>query len=295
MSIESQHSEGQAPLVRVPRLEDLPIAEEGFDRAKVTEAFDAFRRQLTWYQAQLRVLQSAPRGGAVEPVGHAGRMDALHLIRAAADFADGLERSAQETAARQLTRAEAEIRDAHAKLDERDAETERYRAEIERQAAETLNEARREGKDTIAKAKQDGARELSDAKASAGNLLERSRVQAIELTNAARIEVDQMLDWARAQADVITERARSGAEQVLAAAGRGDKAVSEAVEAIMVAARASSGPPPGAVGPDPAAATPVASAETSVEPLPAEPEAASEAEDSDRPDAGAEDGSDKPA
>jgi hypothetical protein len=104
-----------------------------------------------------------------------------------------------------------------------------------------------------------------------------------------------MLDWARAQADVITERARSGAEQVLAAAGRGDKAVSEAVEAIMVAARASSGPPPGAAGPEPAVATPVVSAETSVEPLPAKAEDASDGEHRDGPDTGAEDGSDKPA
>ena len=81
MSTDPQHGEPQAPLVRVPRLEELPFAAEGFDRDKVAEAFDAFRRQLTWYQAQLRVLQSAPRGGPAEPIGHGGRMDALHLIQ----------------------------------------------------------------------------------------------------------------------------------------------------------------------------------------------------------------------
>ena len=56
------------------------------------------------------------------------------------------------------------------------------------------------------------------------------------LTNAARAEVEQTLEWARAQAEVIVQRARGGAEQLLAAAGHGDPAIREAVDAIVRAA-----------------------------------------------------------
>ena len=38
-----------------------------------------------------RVLQAADAGSAIEPTGHAVRMDALHLIREASEFADVLE------------------------------------------------------------------------------------------------------------------------------------------------------------------------------------------------------------
>src|ERR671934_129308 len=89
-------------LTSLPRLEDIPqTAGGGYDADRVRDAFDAFRRHAAQLQAQLRVLQAAGRGGAaqVEPTGHAVRMDALHLIRAAAEFADTVERDAQTAAA----------------------------------------------------------------------------------------------------------------------------------------------------------------------------------------------------
>src|SRR5919197_1278265 len=149
-------------LTPLPRVEDIPRVGDGFDREKVEEAFDAFRRHVTALQSQLRVLQAAPRSAITEPSGHAVRMDALHLIRSAAEFAE--------------TRG--------------------------------------------------------------NRLMEQSRHQATELTNAARAEVEQTLEWARAQADVIVQRARMGAEQLLSAAGHGEAAVHEAVEAIVRAAEA---------------------------------------------------------
>jgi hypothetical protein len=139
----------QPGLTPLPRLEDLPASTEGYDRAKVQEAFDAFRRHVTSLQANLRVLQAAPKSAISEPSGHAVRMDALHIVRAAAEFADTIERDAQDAAAKQIGRAEQEIR-----------------------------------------------------------------------------------------ADVIVQRARMGAEQLLAAAGHGDPAVHEAVDAIVRAAEA---------------------------------------------------------
>ena len=74
----------------------------GFDEAQVNQAFDTFQRHITQLQTQLRVLQAAGSSPDAEPTGHAVRMDALHLVRAAAEFADTLEKDAQGAAARSL-------------------------------------------------------------------------------------------------------------------------------------------------------------------------------------------------
>ena len=232
-------------LTQLPRVEDLPAAGEGYDRARVQEAFDAFRRHLTSLQAQLRVLQAAPRSAIAEPSGHAVRMDALHLIRSAAEFADTIERDAQEAAAKQVGKAEQEIRESQVDLQQREAEIARIRQETERQRSEILNAARTEARELLTKTNRDSSQELRDAEARGNRLLEQSRHQATELTNAARAEVEQTLEWARAQADVIVERARMGAEQLLSAAGHGDPAIQEAVDAIVRAAGQSVGALPG--------------------------------------------------
>ena len=62
MATEGQGSASQAPaLTSLPRVEDLPGAADGYDREKVREAFEAFRRHTTQLQVQLRVLQAAGR------------------------------------------------------------------------------------------------------------------------------------------------------------------------------------------------------------------------------------------
>jgi hypothetical protein len=232
-------------LTQLPRVEDLPSVGQGYDPARVQEAFDAFRRHVTSLQAQLRVLQAAPRSAITEPSGHAVRMDALHLIRSAAEFADTIERDAQEAAAKQVGKAEQEIRESQVELQQREAEIARIRQETERQRSEILNAARTEAREVLTKTNRDSSQELRDAEAKGNRLLEQSRHQATELTNAARAEVEQTLEWARAQADVIVERARMGAEQLLSAAGHGDPAIQEAVDAIVRAAGQSVGAPPG--------------------------------------------------
>ena len=99
-----------AALTPLPRLEDLPRSRGGgYETDAVRDAFDAFRRHTLQIQAQLRVLQAAGRSG-VEATGHAVRMDSLHLIRAAAEFADVLERDAQAASAAQIARTEEEVR-----------------------------------------------------------------------------------------------------------------------------------------------------------------------------------------
>jgi F0F1-type ATP synthase membrane subunit b/b' len=270
---DPRRAQGPA-LTSLPRLEDIPRAGDGLDRGKVEEAFDAFRRHVTALQAQLRVLQSAPRSAIAEPSGHAVRMDALHLIRSAAEFADTIERDAQEAAAKQVGKAEQEIRESQMDLQQREAEIARIRQETERQRGEILNAARTEAREILTKSNRDSSQELRDSESKGARLLEQARHQATELTNAARAEVEQTLEWARAQADVIVARSRMGAEQLLSAAGHGDAAIHEAIDAIVRAAEASVSPQPASNRPSPVA-TPKAEPEPQPEAQPG-PEAEAE-------------------
>src|SRR6266545_3086113 len=156
---------GQQPsLTALPRLEDLPKGGEGYDAEKVREAFEAFRRHSAQLQAQLRVLQAASRSGqTVEPTGHAVRMDALHLIRSAAEFADTVEADAQRASEAQLSKTEEEVRRRRREQQDREAEIERYRQESERQRAEMLNAARNEARELLANANRDATQELREA------------------------------------------------------------------------------------------------------------------------------------
>ena len=236
MASEGPGRAGVPSLTSLPRFEDIPATGDGLDPERTREAFDAFRRHAAQLQAQLRVLQAAGRSAALEPTGHAVRMDALHLIRGAAEFADTIERDAQNASAAQLARTEEEVRLRQNELQEREAEVERYRQESERQRAEMLNAARNESRELLAKSHTDATRELQEAEAKGSRLLEQSRHQATELTNAARAEVEQTLEWARAQATAILARAQHGAEQLLAAAGLGESAISHVANAIVEAA-----------------------------------------------------------
>src|SRR5476649_1673412 len=129
-----------AALTSLPRLEDIPqAAGGGYEADRVREAFEAFRRHALQLQAQLRVLQAVGSTANVEPSGHAVRMDALHLIRAAAEFADAVERDAQNASAKQLQRTEGEVTRRQHELQQREREVERYRVESERQRTEIMS------------------------------------------------------------------------------------------------------------------------------------------------------------
>jgi hypothetical protein len=230
----------QAPsLTSLPSFEDIPRSGDGLDPDRVRDAFDAFRRHAAQLQAQLRVLQAAGGSSPVEATGHAVRMDALHLIRAAAEFADTIERDAQSATAAQLGRTEQEVRRRQTDLQQHEADIERYRVESERQRAEMLNAARNESRELLAKSHAEATAELQEAEAKGNRLLEQSRHQATELTNAARAEVEQTLEWARAQAGSVLQRAQHGAEQLLAAAGLGEAAIGQVANAIVQAAERS--------------------------------------------------------
>jgi F0F1-type ATP synthase membrane subunit b/b' len=229
-----------SPLTSLPRLEDMRMTADGtYEPDAVREAFDSFRRHALQLQAQLRVLQAAGKSADVDPTGHAVRMDALHLIRAAAEFADALERDAQNASAAQIHRTEIEVTRRQRDLQEREREVQRFRDESERQRNEIVSAAKAEARELLANANRDATTELREAEAKGARLLEQSRHQATELTNAARAEVEQTLEWARAQAGAILSRAQQGAEQLLTAAGLGSDAIGEVSEAIVGAAKAS--------------------------------------------------------
>jgi F0F1-type ATP synthase membrane subunit b/b' len=217
----------------LPRAEDLPVVDKGYDETRVREAFEAFRRHVVQLQAQLRVLQAAGTSVQMEPSGHAVRMDALHLIREAAEFADVIEQDAQRAAAVQLQRTEEDIRKRQQDLARRDAEVERYRGDSERQRAEIVNAARNEARQLLADAQREANQELREAEAKGDRLIEQARHNATELTNAARAEVEQTLEWARTQASAVIVRAQQGAEMLLSAAGLGDEAMAGVIEVLM--------------------------------------------------------------
>jgi len=221
-----------APLTSLPRLDQIPRRGEGYDPDKVAEAFDAFQRHVTQLQARLHVLQVAG-GSAGEPSGHAVRMDALHLIRAASEFADTIEQDAQRASAAQFARTEAEVSHRQRELNDRETEIERYRQESERQRSEVINAARNEARELEANATREATEEVREAEARAARLLEQARHQATELTNATRAEVEQTLEWARAQASAVLTRAQHGAEQLLAAAGLGEEEIGRVADAIV--------------------------------------------------------------
>src|SRR3954452_5792482 len=182
-------------LTSLPRLEDLPQSQDGgYDADRVAEAFESFRRHTAQLQAQVRVLQAASRGGSQQVVatGHVVRMDALHLIRSASEFADTVELDAQKAYETQLQKTEEEVRRRRREVQERETEVERYRTESERQRAELLtnarhaelrNNARTEARELLANANREATQELREAEARGSRMLEKSRHQATELTN----------------------------------------------------------------------------------------------------------------
>jgi hypothetical protein len=238
--MSTQEPARQPALTSLPSVDDLPRSGDGYDAGSVEEAFESFRRHAAQLQAQLRVLQAAsraPGATAVEPTGHAVRMDALHLIRAASEFADTVEQDAQRASTAQFAKTEEEVRRRQRDLQAREAEIERYRQESERQRAETLNNTRNEARELLANANREATQELQEAEARGSRLLEQARHQATELTNAARAEVEQTLEWARAQASAILTRAQNGAEQLLAAAGLGETEIGRVADSIVKAAQ----------------------------------------------------------
>jgi vacuolar-type H+-ATPase subunit H len=201
----------------LPRLEDLPHSEHGYDESAVAAALDAYRRHAAQISAQLRVLQAAV--APQDQSGHGSRMDALHLIQVATEFADSLERDALAAATAQLEKTRTETERVRQELTAERSEIGRYREESEHQRAALLNEAKRESDELRHQANKETRQEIVAAEAKARKLIEDARHKATDLVNDARAEVNETLDWAREHGRQIVFEGQQAAHKFLAAAG----------------------------------------------------------------------------
>jgi cell division septum initiation protein DivIVA len=226
------HRTPSASIESLPQLEDLPrTAGGGYDERSVGEAFAAFRRSALQMYAELRVLKAATKPSPVPADSHQGRMSAMRIIRAAAEFADAIEREAQRTASEQLARLDANLE--RRQRDVVDAErrvTERER-DLERKGEEIVQRARREADEYFVKA----------------------RLEAEQLSANIQTEVDETFAWVREHAAAILTRAQEVARQVLGSAAVGPARTSELTDSVTRSAHAdtiaSSGPPPSLIAP----------------------------------------------
>ena len=173
----------------LPQVDELPRTPQGgYDPQSVAEAFDAFRRNAMQLSAELRVVRAAasrapvPAAPAQPPVGHEARMSAMRIIRAAAEFADAIEREAQRSAAAHLSR-----------IDDR-AE---IVAAAKREAEEIITNARRDADKLSEDLQKEVDETLAWARSQASVVLSRVQEVAHELLSAAAIapaRVDEVTD-----------------------------------------------------------------------------------------------------
>jgi hypothetical protein len=227
----------------LPRLEDIPTTPHGLDPIGVAAAFESFERQLA------RAAHGSTLPALAEPAGEALRTDSMRLLRAAVEFADVIERDAQEVAERRMARLESEVREREGTLRRREALVAEREAELERQSGSMMIAARREAEEIVAagqreaqqtrraaeealeEARSEAVQIRREAERTGVNAAEMSRQQAVEAAQAARAEVERTLEWARTQADAVVRRARSVAEQLMSGAASGVD-VARLVEAI---------------------------------------------------------------
>jgi prefoldin subunit 5 len=135
----------------LPQLDELPVVRRnGLDPEAVGEAFKRFEDHIVSLQDELRSLDAAilearaARASVAEHSpegGSAARTESLNLIRAAAEFAELLERDGREEAQKRLRAAEDELHSQRLKLVEREAELDRERRSIEARRDEVLERA----------------------------------------------------------------------------------------------------------------------------------------------------------
>jgi hypothetical protein len=213
----------------LPQLDELPVVRRnGLDPEAVGEAFKRFEDHIVSLQDELRSLDAAilearaARASVAEHSpegGSAARTESLNLIRAAAEFAELLERDGREEAQKRLRAAEDELHSQRLKLVEREAELDRERRSIEARRDEVLERALEDARATLERAEEKARETLREAEAAGARLLEVAREQTIEITSEARGEAERQLEWARAQGEALLRRAQTEAAEVRTLAG----------------------------------------------------------------------------
>lgn len=222
----------------VPKLEELRRSPEGgYDTQSVVEAFDAFRRNVMQLSAELRVLKAAAAAmpAATVPVPDAttreARMSAMRIVRAAAEFADAIEREAQQAATARLGRIDSDLEHRQRNVVEDERRVTALKEELERNRDRYIKEAEAEAEKIVAGAQR----------------------QADNLSANVQAEVDETLSWARAHAASILSRVQEVTRQLLRAAALGPAHVDDVTDAIVQAARSSTvatkGQPPSLIAP----------------------------------------------
>lgn len=260
-----------------------PVAEDEIDALAPEAPMPAETRLEARVEvAPAPVPEPAPRGAMAHPwmresegMRQESRVDSLRLIRAAAEFADMLERDAQEVTARQIAHFDEDIKRRECEIEHRQELIAQREIEIEREREAILAEARAQADDIVARteatcrqlreeatadlgAAQDDAHKLitaaerlseqmrQEAELDKLAMLDNARREIAEVSSSTRADVEEMMDWSRAQAEGIVSRAKAVAEQVLAASLRGDDQVAAVVAAVIHAADEHVGPPPAA-------------------------------------------------
>jgi hypothetical protein len=159
------------------------------------------------------------------------RLEALELVRAAVEFADRIERDAQDTANDRLARAEEELRLRRISFDEREADLEHAKTELEtsrqeqehkRQDLEAKQHELEQYREKVveatkalrARAEREATEMVAAASAQAEALIEHARGEAAGLTEAARSEAVALAQAARTEAAELAHAARAEAEQI---------------------------------------------------------------------------------
>jgi cell division septum initiation protein DivIVA len=221
-----------------PRLDELRrSADGGYEAQSVADAFDTFRQNLLQLHAELRVLKAAAaaRPQATVPAPDAttreARMSAMRIVRAAAEFADAIEREAQEAATARLSRIDSDLERRQRGLVEDERRVSALKEELERNRERYIKEAEDEAQKIVAAAQR----------------------QADTLSANVQAEVDETLSWARAHASSILSRVQEVTRQLLRAAALGPTHIDDVTDAIVGAARASTvatkGQPPSLIAP----------------------------------------------
>jgi hypothetical protein len=216
----------------LPTLGELPVVKKhGLDPGAVADAFRRFEERIASLRGEHDSLQAALAEAratrerleaSIEAGGAAARAEAVSLIKAAAEFAELLERDGREEARRRMSAAEDELHAQRVKLVEREAELDRKARQLEAGRDEVLERAAKDAEAILARAEDRAQEKLKEAEAAGDRLLELAREQAAEITSAARGEAERRLEWARAQSEGLLRRARrEAADWRIVAGARG--------------------------------------------------------------------------
>lgn len=163
------------------------------------------------------------------------RGELSNVIRLASETADRMERDAQEFVRKQVSKLQAEVREARLAMTREREEIERMRDVAERERLDIVSAARAESARIISDAQSRVEQKTRDSEAARDQIIAEAQQRADEIGRNALNEARELREWAQGQSKEIIERAQAGAEMLLQAAGRGQIAVDTVTEIVSQA------------------------------------------------------------